>query len=231
MTKARPNQICSWAGEIFGYFTFFEKTYFCKLVLGFSPDRNQTSTERFAGEWISIIIKKSWTFNSLSQRGGKTFERGRATFSKMPITPERNDISLPDIMTYQITYVRAQSEVTGEKSWSLATWWRYKREKNIKMAITVQPVVLSTWKSVLVQSATSVYKDICVSQKSWPPLADKVWAPVWQGQRWLIGMKLGGPVRRSERNLKEIGDITFFKGVTIVRCVVFAHTYDIRILR
>ncbi len=32
------------------------KTYFCKLVLGFSPNRNQTTAE-ISGQWPSIIKK------------------------------------------------------------------------------------------------------------------------------------------------------------------------------
>ncbi len=41
---------------------------------------------------------------------------------------------------------------------------------------TAQPFVLSTWKwvfTILVQSPTSIYKDICVFQKTWPPLSDE----------------------------------------------------------
>ncbi len=38
------------------------KTYFCELVLGFSPDRNQTTAEMFSGKWISIIIEKKLKF-------------------------------------------------------------------------------------------------------------------------------------------------------------------------
>ncbi len=34
------------------------KIYFCELVLGFLPDRNQTTAEMFSGKWISIIIEK-----------------------------------------------------------------------------------------------------------------------------------------------------------------------------
>lgn len=48
--------------------------------------------------------KKSWTFDSPSQRDAKTFERGRATFSKMPITPERNEIFSPNSPSYHMAY-------------------------------------------------------------------------------------------------------------------------------
>ncbi len=95
ITKCTP-QIQSWAWWNFRVFHIFCKTYFCKVVLGFLPDRNQTSAERFSGEWISITIKKSWTFDSPSQRSAKTLERGWATFNKMPITPEWNEISPPN---------------------------------------------------------------------------------------------------------------------------------------
>ena len=38
------------------------KTYFCELVLGFLPDRNQTSLGQFYGVSRSIIIKKKLNF-------------------------------------------------------------------------------------------------------------------------------------------------------------------------
>ena len=38
------------------------KTYFCELVLGFSPDQNQTSLGQFYGLSRSIIIKKKLNF-------------------------------------------------------------------------------------------------------------------------------------------------------------------------
>ena len=38
------------------------KTYFCKLVPGFSPDQNQTSLGQFSGLYRSIIIEKKWNF-------------------------------------------------------------------------------------------------------------------------------------------------------------------------
>ncbi len=39
-------------------FSIMFKTYFCKLFLGFSPDRNKTTAEMFSGKWLSIIIEK-----------------------------------------------------------------------------------------------------------------------------------------------------------------------------
>ena len=38
------------------------KTYFCELVPGFSPDRNQTSLGQFSGLSRSIIIEKKLNF-------------------------------------------------------------------------------------------------------------------------------------------------------------------------
>ncbi len=45
------------------------KTYFCKLVLGFSPNRNQTTAEMFSGQWPSIIIKKMLKFQLTFEMG------------------------------------------------------------------------------------------------------------------------------------------------------------------
>ncbi len=67
----------------------------------------------------------------------------------------------------QNTYVRAQSEVTGKNRGARPLGGAI-RGKNIKMAIMA---TICPWKSVctvLVESATSFYKDICVSQKTWP---------------------------------------------------------------
>ncbi len=36
----------------------FVQNYFCELVLGFLPDRNQTTAEMFSRELRSIIIEK-----------------------------------------------------------------------------------------------------------------------------------------------------------------------------
>ncbi len=57
------------------------KIYFCELVLGFLPNRNQTTAEMFSGKWIWIIIKKKFKFISGSQRGVKMFEKGGANFT------------------------------------------------------------------------------------------------------------------------------------------------------
>ncbi len=81
----------------FRVFQIFWKTYFCELVLGFSPDPNQTSAERFSGQWILIFIKKKrLNFWFTVATGRQNVERGRGTFSKMPRTPERNKISSPN---------------------------------------------------------------------------------------------------------------------------------------
>ncbi len=72
------------------------KIYFCELVLGFLPDRNQTTAEMFSGKCIWIIIEKSWNFISGSQRGVKMYEKGGANFTQIAITLERNEISSPN---------------------------------------------------------------------------------------------------------------------------------------
>ncbi len=128
---------------------------------------------------ISIIIKKSWTFNSPSQRDAETFKRGRATFSKMTITPERNETSSPNSEHLSKSLIWSHRKNGGV--WQLGGAIKGKKtHKNGYNCATSCP----TWKSVcmvLVQSATSVYKDICVSQKTRLPLADEVWAPIRQG--------------------------------------------------
>ena len=43
-------------------FTNMLKTYFCELVLGFSPDQNQTTAVIFCGLSRSIIIEKMLNF-------------------------------------------------------------------------------------------------------------------------------------------------------------------------
>ncbi len=184
----------------FRVFHIFWKTYFCELVLGFSPDRNQTSAERFSGQWILIFIKKkSLTFDLLSQPGAKTLKGAGALLVKC--------LELLNGIRYlrqtQNTYVRVK------KSWSSATWWRYKRKENIKMAIMA---TICPWKSVctvLVESATSVYNDICVSQKTWPPLPNEfenLLEKVNRGrsERNLVGL-FGWQTQRSEIYLTEIG--------------------------
>ncbi len=55
------------------------KTYFCELVLGFSPDRNQTTAEMFSG--VNINIEKKLKFQLTFERGVKTIERGGANFT------------------------------------------------------------------------------------------------------------------------------------------------------
>ncbi len=132
-------QIWLWAWWHFRIFWIFWKTYFCKLVLGLSPDQNQTSAERLSAEWISIIIKKRWTSDSLSQGGAKTFERGRATFSKMPITPERNEISSPN------SEHLCKSSIWGHRgnnhrAWPLGGAIRGKKHKNGYNCATFCPI-------------------------------------------------------------------------------------------
>ncbi len=86
--------------------------------------------------------------------------------------------------------------------------------------------------AVLVQSTTNVYKDICVSQKTWLPLVDEVWAPIRQGYQRPIGPKLGGSVwitapkvcEKFENNWPLGGNIQFGKGIHVCTLDVF-HTY------
>ncbi len=62
----------------------------------------------------------------------------------------------------------------------------------------MQALVRSTWKllcSVFVQCAISVYEDIGVSQNTWPPWANEVWALIRQGYQKCIAMKLSGHVQ------------------------------------
>ncbi len=69
-------------GEILDYFGFFEKPTF----------QNQTVAERFSGEWMSII-----KFQLTVAKGRQNvFERGEATFTKMAITFEQNEICTPN---------------------------------------------------------------------------------------------------------------------------------------
>ncbi len=62
----------------------------------------------------------------------------------------------------------------------------------------MQALVQSTWKlvcSVFVQCAISVYEDIGVSQKTWPPSAKELWAPIRQGYQKCIVKKLNEQVQ------------------------------------
>ncbi len=56
------------------------KTYFCELVLGFSPDRNQTTAEMFSVKWISIIIEKKLKFQLMFAKGRKNVRKRRGQF-------------------------------------------------------------------------------------------------------------------------------------------------------
>ncbi len=69
------------------------KTYFCKLVLGFSPNRNQTTAEMFSGQWPSIIIKKNVEISTHFWNGapkhlkvtGQFYEKGYNSWTKLDI--------------------------------------------------------------------------------------------------------------------------------------------------
>ncbi len=56
------------------------KTYFCELVLGFLPDRNQTTAEMFSGKWIWIIIEKKLKFHLRFAKGRKNVRKRRGQF-------------------------------------------------------------------------------------------------------------------------------------------------------
>ncbi len=61
------------------------KTYFCELVPGFLPDRNQTSLGQFSGLSRSIIIKKKLNFAFWFTIIGSFIERGVSKYTQMPI--------------------------------------------------------------------------------------------------------------------------------------------------
>ncbi len=56
------------------------KTYFCKLVLGFLPDRNQTTSEMFSGECLSIIIENKLQLRLTFAKGRKSVRKRRGLF-------------------------------------------------------------------------------------------------------------------------------------------------------
>ncbi len=55
--------------SVISIFSIMFKTYFCELVLGFLPDRNQTTAEMFSGKWISIIIEKKVEISTRVRKG------------------------------------------------------------------------------------------------------------------------------------------------------------------
>ncbi len=56
------------------------KIYFCELVLGFLPDRNQTTAEMFSGKWIWKIIEKKLKFQLTFAKGRKNNRKRRGQF-------------------------------------------------------------------------------------------------------------------------------------------------------
>ena len=84
--------------QIFPPFWILLKTYFCELVPGFLPDRNQTSAEMFSGVWISIFIEKKLKFRFAVTKGRQNVNVGGAYFTKKAITQERNEISSPNLV-------------------------------------------------------------------------------------------------------------------------------------
>ena len=91
-------------------FWILSKNYFCELVPGFLPDRNQTSAEIFSGVWISIIIEKKLKFLFTVAKGRKTNVVGGAYFTKMAITQEQNEISLPNFVHMCTGWVLGQDK-------------------------------------------------------------------------------------------------------------------------
>ncbi len=70
--------ICAWI--VFPPSWNLFKTYFCELVLGFSPDQNQTTAEMFSGKWLSIIIEKKLKFQLTFAKGRKKVWKRRGQF-------------------------------------------------------------------------------------------------------------------------------------------------------
>ncbi len=68
------------AWKNFPPFWNLSKTYFCELVLGFSPNRNQTTAEMFSGKWILIIIEKKLKFQLTFEKERKSVRKRRGQF-------------------------------------------------------------------------------------------------------------------------------------------------------
>ncbi len=56
------------------------KTYFCKLVLGFLPDRNQTTAEMFSVKRLRIIIERKFKFHLSFPKGRKNVRKRQGQF-------------------------------------------------------------------------------------------------------------------------------------------------------
>ena len=65
------------------------KTYFCELVPGFSPDRNQTSLGHFSGLSRSIVFEKKVEFLHLVGYNRVIWKMGGAKYSRKPINPKQ----------------------------------------------------------------------------------------------------------------------------------------------
>ncbi len=131
---------------------------------------------------INNFIKKKWYLNLPSQRDAKTFERGRATFSKMPITPERNEIYSPN------SELVCKSSIWGHRrtkiSLSLATWWCCKREKNWNgyNCATIHPINMKIRVHGLGPKChTGLLGHLCISKNIGAPLPYEVSTPIRQG--------------------------------------------------
>ncbi len=139
MKMAISDFICAWI--VFPPFWNLSKTYFCELVLGFSPDRNQTTAEMFSVKWISIIIEKKLKFQLTFAKGRKHIRKRRGQFH----LNSYNSWTEWDIFTKLRTHVNEIILWSNKsKLRSLATWWRYK----IGKTVTSKPVVRLTWNLV-----------------------------------------------------------------------------------
>ncbi len=113
-----PPVIWGLGGPIFPQNLVISETYFCELVLGFSPDRNQTTAEIFSGK---LKFRLRFTV------GPQNVRKSRANFTTKAITRERKEISSPNSVHMFMSIIFGQIKKSGS-----TTWWRYKIEKTYK---------------------------------------------------------------------------------------------------
>ncbi len=92
-------------GPVFSQTLVISETYFCELVLGFLPDRMQTTAQMFSGKWISIIIEKKLKFRLNFAMGPQNVRKSRAIFTKKIITREQNEIYSPNLIHMWMTKI------------------------------------------------------------------------------------------------------------------------------
>ncbi len=82
--KPHSEQLCLWEyfhqSKCYLNISIMFKIYFCELVLGFLPDRNQTTAEMFSVKWIWIIIEKKFKFHLRFAKGRKNVRKRRGQF-------------------------------------------------------------------------------------------------------------------------------------------------------